>query len=111
MLAPVHERFAHIDARLDKMDARFDRIDDYLLKFRSEVLERFETIDRRVDFLAASFSKMDVQLPVLNKSVIDFGILAGQIARERMEASGHELDLLNRIVKLEEKFAKLHPAA
>ena len=40
-----------------------------------------------------------------------FGILAGQMARERMDGFGHEFDLVNRVVKLEEKLAKLHPAA
>ena len=105
------ERLDRMDERFDRIDARFDRVDDYLLKFRGEVVERFGALERRVDFLASAYSKMDVQLPILNKSVMDFGMLAGQIAAERMEKSGHEYDLLNRIAKLEDKIAKLTPAA
>ena len=114
----IDARLSQIDARLDKMDARFDgvdarfdRIDDYVLKFRSEVIQRFETVDRRLDFLMGAFSRIESQLPAINKSVGDFGMLAGQLARERMEASGHEFDILNRIAKLEEKISKLSPAA
>ena len=107
----MDERFDRVDARLDKMDTRFDRIDDYILQFRSEVIQRVETIDRRLDFLMGASNRIEAQLPAINKSVGDFGMLAGQLARERMEASGHEYDLLNRILKLEEKVSKLTPAA
>jgi len=61
----------------DAVDRRFDRLDDYILQFRTEIIRQFEIIEQRLDFLASSFSRIDVQLPAVNKSVIEFGILAG----------------------------------
>ena len=83
-LEAVHTRLDAIDRRLDAVDARFDGLDDYLLRFRSEVIGRFDVIDQRLDFLASSFSRLDVRVPPLNRAVVEFGILAGQFAREQM---------------------------
>jgi len=108
----IDKRLAAIDTRLDAVDARFDRQDDYLLRFRSEVIGRFEIIDRRLDFLANSFNKLDMQVPPLNRAVVDFGILAGQFAREQMITKERDADIVARIARLEEQVSKLiKPAA
>ena len=83
-LDAVDARFDAIDRRLDSVDARFDRQDAFILQFRAEVLRRFEIIDHRLDFLASSFNKLDMQVPPLNRAIVDFGVLAGQFAREQM---------------------------
>ncbi|MEI9970990.1 MAG: hypothetical protein WDO73_02455 [Ignavibacteriota bacterium] len=119
LLSPIHERLNvidtrldAIDGRLDAVDARFDRQDDYLLRFRSEVMGRFDVIDQRLDFLASSFNKLDMQVPPLNRAVVDFGILAGQFAPEQMVTKERDADIVTRIARLEDQVSKLmKPAA
>ena len=94
------------------LNGRFDRVEDYILQFRTEVIRRFDVIDQRLDFLASSFSRIDLQLPAVNRSVIDFGALAGQFAREQMHTKERDADLAARVARLEEKLSKLiDPAA
>jgi len=108
----IDARWDRMDARFDKIDTRFDRVDDYILKFPSEVLSRFDIIDQRLDFLASSFNKLDMQVPPLNRAVVDFGILAGQFAREQMFTREHDADIATRIARLEDQVSKLiKPAA
>jgi hypothetical protein len=108
----IDTRLDGIDTRLDAVDARFDRQDDYLLRFRSEVIGRFDVIDQRLDFLANSFNRLDVQVPPLNRAVVDFGILAGQFAREQMVTKERDADIVGRIARLEEQVSRLiKPAA
>jgi tetrahydromethanopterin S-methyltransferase subunit G len=110
-LDAIDHRLDAIDRRLDSVDARFDRQDEFILQFRAEVLRRFDIIDHRLDFLASSFNKLDMQVPPLNRAIVDFGVLAGQFAREQMFTKERDADIATRIARLEDQLSKLNPAA
>jgi hypothetical protein len=98
----VDERFDRVDERFDRVDARFDRQDEYILKFRSEVIVRFEAVEQKVGLLALTVGSLDSRMPGLTQAVMDFG------ARSHNSTA----DLAARVAKLEEQVSKLlAPAA
>ena len=53
-----------------------------------------------------------MQIPPLNRAVVDSGILAGQFAREQMFTKERDADIASRIARLEDQVSKLiKPAA
>ena len=91
------------DERFERLNSRFDRLDSYLLRFREETTQRLNVVDIRLDALSEVAASIDRQLPVITKAILDFGILAGKLAREQMESS----DLAERVARLEEQLSHL----
>jgi ABC-type transporter Mla subunit MlaD len=98
------ERFDRIDAtlerlggRFDKMDARFGHLENYIQEFRGETISRLDRLDQRLEGHGSALASLDGRLPAFTKMVLNSDAFTAQLA--------------DRLRKLEEKVAKLEPAA
>ena len=103
-LAATNER---LDATNERLDANSARITNYLLEMRGEVIHRLDGVDQRLDFM--SNAVLNVQ--PLTKGMVDLGSLMAQLTRGQQHSTDRHFDLETRVARLEEKLAKLNPAA
>jgi chromosome segregation ATPase len=118
-------RLDGIDTRLDRMDTRLETIDDrliatndrldastarltnFMLEMRTEIIRRLDSIDQRLEFLGSSVLNMESRFPPVTKAIVDFGVLAGQLSRDQMQARERDADLASRVARLEDQMSKL----
>lgn len=98
--------------RMDRLTEQVQGLTRYVLDFRTETIQRFDAIDRRLEFLGGAFTSIDSRLPALNKALVDFSALAGQLTSEQWRAKDATTDLAGRTTRLEDRISKLvNPAA
>jgi len=110
----IDEQLDRIDASIKAQGERFDRIDDYLLRFRGEMLQRLEIIDQRLDVMShtvAGIPALEAKFAPLSQAILDFGSLSSRITRDQWVQKDAAADMVARIEKLEKLVSKLIASA
>jgi len=108
----IDQRLDQMDQRLDRMDQRFERIDQYVLEFRNEVARRLDLLDNGLRLMSSAVYSIETRIQPFTKGMLEYGVIASQIAVEQGQLKTGHSDLAERVAKLEELVASLiKPAA
>jgi hypothetical protein len=112
LLEAQGKRLDRIDQRLGHMDQRFERMDQYVLEFRNEVARRLDLLENSLRLMSSAVFSIETRIQPFTKGMLEYGVIASQIALEQGRLKTGHSDLAERVAKLEELVASLiKPAA